>query len=109
MFLREAPTTSVGMTLKSKKLTPKLIRPCQIIGHVGHVVYKIALSMNLPTLYIVFHVSQLRKYMIGPSHIIMPYDICLKKNILFEVPIISIVDRSIKYLREKKIMLIKVI
>jgi len=40
-----------------------------------------------------------------PSHIIMPDKVKLKENLSFEVPPMSIEDRSMKYLRGKEIPL----
>ncbi|XP_073220891.1 uncharacterized protein, partial [Cicer arietinum] len=109
VFLRVTPTTGVGRALKTKKLTPKFIGPYQILRRVGPVAYQIALPPNLANLHDVFHVSQLRKYIADPSHIIAPDDIQLKENFTFEVPPISIADRTTKHLRGKEIPLVKVI
>jgi len=109
VFLRVTTTTGVGRALKSKKLTPKFIGPYQILQRVGPVAYKIALPLNLANLHNVFHVSQLRNYMADPSHVIRPNDVQLKENFSFEVPPISISDRSVKFLRGREIPLVKVI
>jgi hypothetical protein len=89
--------------LKSKKLTPKFIGPYQILKRVGSVAYEIALPPNLANLHSVFHVSQLRKYMADPSHVITPDAIQLKENLSFEVPPMSIGERSTKLLRGKEV------
>jgi len=109
VFLRVTPTTGVGRAFKSKKLTPRFIGPYRILRRVGPVAYQIALPLNFFNLHSVFHVSQLRKYMADPSHIIMPDEVELKENLSFEVPSMSIADRSVKYLRGKEIRLVKVI
>jgi hypothetical protein len=109
VFLRVTPTTGVGRALKSKKLTPKFIGPYQILKRVGSVAYEIALPPNLANLHSVFHVSQLRKYMADPSHVITPDAIQLKENLSFEVPPMSIGERSTKLLRGKEIPLVKII
>lgn len=109
VFLRVTPTTGVGRVLKSKKLTPKFIGPYQILRRVGSLAYQIALPPNLTGLHDVFHVSQLRRYMADSSHVIAPDDVQLKENLSFEVPPMSIGDRSVKYLRGKEIRLVKVI
>ncbi|GAU44717.1 hypothetical protein TSUD_400290 [Trifolium subterraneum] len=103
VFLRVTPTTGVGRALKSKKLTPKFIGPYQILKRVGPVAYEIALPPNLANLHSVFHVSQLRKYMSDPSHVITLDDIQLKDNLSFEVPPISIGEKSTKLLRGREI------
>lgn len=109
VFLRVTPTTGVGRELESNKLTPKFIGPYQILRHVGSLAYQIALPPNLTGLHDVFHVSQLRRYMTDSSHVIALDDIQLKENLSFEVPPMSIGDRSVKYLRGKEIRLVKVI
>ncbi|MCI36967.1 hypothetical protein A2U01_0058191, partial [Trifolium medium] len=53
----------------------------------------------------VFHVSQLRKYIPDPSHVIMPNDIQLKENLSFEVPPVKIADMKMKRLSTKEIPL----
>ncbi|CAL0314767.1 unnamed protein product [Lupinus luteus] len=102
VFLRVVPTTGIGMILKARKLTPKFIGPYQIIGKVGPVAYRIALPPLLSNLHNVFHVSQLRKYISDPSHVIEPDSIQLKDNLTFETLPVKIDDRSVKILRGKR-------
>ena len=109
VFLRVTPTTGVGRALKSKKLTPKFIGPYQISARIGPVAYRIALPPILSNIHDVFHVSQLRKYLADPSHVIEPDTIQLKDNLSFEVPPVRIDDRKIKRLRTKDVSLVKVI
>ncbi|MCI25454.1 hypothetical protein A2U01_0046645, partial [Trifolium medium] len=79
----------------------------QITERIGNVAYRIALPPILSQIHYVFHVSQLRKYILDPSHVIMPDDIQLKENLSFEVPPIKIADRKTKRLRTKEIPLVK--
>ncbi|XP_057444256.1 uncharacterized protein LOC130736437 [Lotus japonicus] len=109
VFLRVTPTTGVGRAIKSRKLTPKFIGPYQITRRIGPVAYQIALSAFLSNIHDVFHVSQLRKYILDPSHVIELDDIQLKDNLSFEVPPVIIEDRRVKQLQGKQIMLVKVI
>ena len=67
--------TSVGRALKSKKLTSCFIGPCQILERVVNVAYKVALPPNLSNFHDVFHVSQLKKYISDPSHLIHMDDV----------------------------------
>jgi hypothetical protein len=80
VFLRVASTTGVGRAIKSRKLTPKFIGPYQILRRIGPVAYQIALPPFLSNIHDVFYVSQLRKYISDPSHIIepdiVPIEIC---------------------------------
>ena len=67
--------TGVRRALKSKKLTSRFIGPYPISERVGNVAYRVALPPNLSNLHDVFHVSQLRKYIPDPSHVIQMDDV----------------------------------
>jgi hypothetical protein len=99
----------VGRAIKAKKLTPKFIGPYQITSKIGTVAYRIALPPSLSGIHDVFHVSQLRKYISDPSHVIKPDIIPLKDDLSFKVPPVRIGDRKMKQLRNKEIPLVKVI
>ena len=43
VFLKVTPTTGVGRTIRSRKLSPKYIGPYQILNRVGPVAYEIAM------------------------------------------------------------------
>ncbi|XP_058741184.1 uncharacterized protein LOC131613542 [Vicia villosa] len=109
VFLRVTPTTGVGRAIKARKLTPKFIGPYQITSNIRPVAYRIALPPLLSGIHDVFHVSQLRKYIPDPSHVIKPDTIQLKDNLSFEVVPVRIEDRKMKLLRNKEISLVKII
>ena len=109
VFLRVTPKTGIGRAIKTKKLTPRFIGPYQILKRIGPVAYQIALPPSLSNLHDVFHVSQLRKYIPDPSHIISPETVQLKENLTYEAMPVKIVDRQSKLLRGKAIPLVKVI
>lgn len=72
MFLMVTLVIGVGCALKSKKLTVCFIGPFHILQRVREVAYRVALPPYLLNLHKVFHVSQLRKYISNPSHVIDP-------------------------------------
>ncbi|XP_050897027.1 uncharacterized protein LOC127103829 [Lathyrus oleraceus] len=109
VFLRVTPTTGVGRALKAKKLTPRFIGPYQITSRVGNVAYRVALPPNLSNLHDVFHVSQLRKYILDPSHVIQMDDIQVRDNLTVETMPLRIEGRETKSLRGKEIDLVKVV
>jgi len=109
VFFRVTPFTGVGRTLKSKKLTPKFIGPYQILRRIGTVAYEIALPPPLANLHNIFHVSQLRKYVPDPSHILESDSIQVKENLSFEVKPIRILDSHVKQLRGRSIPMVKVL
>lgn len=88
--------TSVVRALKSKKLTPRFIRPYQITKRIGVVAYRVALPPYLSNLHDVFHVSQLWKYIHDPSHVIQMDDVQVQDNLTVETSLVSIKDRKVK-------------
>jgi hypothetical protein len=109
VFLRVTPMTGVGRALKSKKLTPRFIGPYQILKRIGDVAYQIALPPRLSNLHDVFHVSQLRKYVPDPSHVIQSDDVHVRENLTMETTPLRIEDKEVKQLRKKDITTVKVI
>ncbi|GAU22611.1 hypothetical protein TSUD_234330 [Trifolium subterraneum] len=109
VFLRLTSTTGVERALKSKKLTSKFIGPYQISERIGKITYRIALPVTLSNLHDVFYVSQLRKYVSDPSHVIESDDIQVKDNLTIETIPLRIEGREVKKLRNKEIASVKVI
>ncbi|XP_058752703.1 uncharacterized protein LOC131625886 [Vicia villosa] len=108
LFLKVTPTTGVGRALKSRKLTPRFIGRYQITKRIGEVAYRIALPPMLENFHDVFNVSQLRKYIADPSHVIQVDDVQVKDNLTVETLPVRIEDRKLKQLRGKKISLVRV-
>src|SRR3954462_15094672 len=108
VFMKVTPMTGIGRALKSKKLTPRFIGPFQISERVGEVAYRVALPPMLENLHDVFHVSQLRKYISDPSHVIQVDDVQVKDNLMVETLPVRIEDRRLKQCEARKIALVKV-
>ena len=109
VFLRVTHVTGVGRALKSRKLTPKFIGPHQISERIGKVAYRVSLPPHLSNLHDVFHVSQLRKYVSVPSHVIPRDDVQVRDNLTIETLPVRIEGREVKRLRGKEIPLVKVV
>ncbi|XP_058783481.1 uncharacterized protein LOC131658169 [Vicia villosa] len=75
---------------------------------VGEVAYPIALAPMLANLHDVFHISQLRKYVAGPSHVIQVNDVQVKDNLTVKALPVRIEDRKHKQLCGKEIALVRV-
>ena len=82
--------------------------PYQIIQCRGPVAYEIVLSPQLSNLHNVFHVSQLRKYIPDPSHVLESDDVQVRENLTYETSPIRVADFKIKELRGKSIRLVKI-
>ena len=54
--------------------------------------YKIALPPHLANLHNVFHVSQLRKYVVDPTHVLEQNDVQVRENLTFRVGPVRILD-----------------
>ncbi|MCI41003.1 hypothetical protein A2U01_0062236, partial [Trifolium medium] len=71
--------------------------------------YRIALPPSLSNLHDVFHVSQLRKYVSDPSHVIESDAIQVRENLTMETVPLRIEGREAKRLRNKEISSVKVV
>ena len=70
--------------------------------------YEIALP-QLENLHNVFHVSQLRKYIPDPGHVLEVDNVQIKDNLSFEAKLDRIEDQQSKQLRGKTINMVKVV
>ncbi|XP_061353514.1 G-type lectin S-receptor-like serine/threonine-protein kinase At1g11330 [Gastrolobium bilobum] len=108
LFVWLSSVTGVGRALGVKKLSPKFIGSYQIMKNVGLVAYQIALSPQLANLHDIFHVSQLRRYILDESHVVIPDDIEIRENLKTLVRPVDILNRSEKRLRSKIIPMLKI-
>jgi len=69
----------------------------------------VGLPPHLSNLHDVFHVSQLRKYVPDPSHVIQRDDVQVRDNLTVETLPVRIEGREVKRLRVKEIPLMKVV
>jgi len=109
VFLRITPTTGAGRVIRQKKLSPRFVGPYQILRRVGPVAYEIALPPPLANLHPVFHVSQLRKYVPDPSHVLEMEDMQIRGDLTVEVQHVGLGDVQMRQLNGKSIRLVQVI
>ena len=67
-----------------------------------------ALPPHLSTIYPVFHISVLRRYILDPSHIIDYEEIELQLNLSYEEQALRILNHQEKKLRNKIVKLVRV-
>nr|KYP33828.1 hypothetical protein KK1_045288 [Cajanus cajan] len=108
-YIHDPSHVLVSEAVQAKKLNPKFIGSYQILKRIGPVAYQIALPPFLSNLHDVFHVSQLRKYIHDPSHVLESEAVQVKENLTFEKQPVSVADKKVKQLRGKSINLVKVI
>ena len=84
----------MGRAICSRKLSPKFLGPYQILRRIGPVAYEIALPPQLANLHPVYHVSQLRKYVFDPSHMLEVEDVQVREDLRVVVQPMAIEDRQ---------------
>ncbi|XP_074314283.1 uncharacterized protein LOC141649492 [Silene latifolia] len=109
VLLKVSPMRGVMRFGKKGKLSQKFIGPYEILDRVGEVAYRLALPPALDRVHNVFHVSQLRKYVSDPSHILEMENIELDESLSYaEIPK-EILDRKVRKTRNGETVLLKVL
>ena len=70
VFLEVMPKTRVVRFGKQRKLSLRFIGPFEVLERVGTVSYQLALPPSLSIFHAIFHVSMLRKYTLGLTHVV---------------------------------------
>jgi len=109
VFLKVSPTKGVMRFGRKGKLSPKFIGPYEILDRVGSVAYRLALPTELERVHNVFHVSQLKKYIPDPSHVLEPEVVELDPNLSYEEYPIRILDTKTRETRTRTTQLVKVL
>ena len=109
VFLKVSPWKKVMRFGKKGKLSPIFIGPYEVIEKVGPMAYRLALPSDLEKIHNVFHVSMLRRYRSDPSHVVSSETIELRPDLTYEEEPVEILARGVKELRNKKILLVKVL
>ena len=68
--LKVNPKRGVVRFDKRGKLSPRFIRPFEILERMCTVTYRLTLSPSMSGVHEVFHVSMLRKYTPDPAHVV---------------------------------------
>ncbi|XP_073042008.1 uncharacterized protein [Primulina eburnea] len=66
---------------KAGKLNPRYVGPFEILEKMGTLAYRLALPPNMSRIHNVFHVSQLRKYISNPSHVLEAEPLMIESNL----------------------------
>ena len=75
VFLKVSPWRKILLFGQKGKLSPRFIRPYEILERIGPMAYRLALPSELAKLHDVFHVSMLRRYLSDESHILLVQEI----------------------------------
>ena len=84
VFLKVSPWKKVMRFRRKGKLSPRFIKPYELIEKVDPVAYILALPPELEKIHNVFHVSMLMKYWSDPSQVISSETIELRLDLTYE-------------------------
>ena len=96
VFLKVSPMKGIVRTGRRNKLYPRYIGPFEILKRVGPLVYRLALPSEIEKIHNVFHVSQLRKYVPDPSHVLNYSPLQIQEYLSYTEEPIQILDRKEK-------------
>ena len=108
VYVKVSPMKGVMRFGKSGKLSPRYVGQFEILKRVGTVAYQLALPPELSRIHDTFHVSQLRRYIPDPSHVIEYEPLVDQEHLSYEEVPTRILDRQEKVLRNKVIPFVKV-
>ncbi|KAL0549512.1 hypothetical protein IC582_013996 [Cucumis melo] len=109
VFLKVAPMKGVLRFERSGKLSPRFVRPFEILERIGPVAYRLALPPSLSAVHDVFHVSMLRKYMPDSSYVVDYEPLEIDENLRYTERSVEVLAREVKMLRNREIPLVKVL
>ena len=77
-------------------MSSRYIEQYKIIEKLNPIAYRLDLSVELEHVYNVFHISQLRKYVLDPDNTIATKPIEVPKDLVYEKHPVQILNRRIK-------------
>ena len=84
VYLKVLPMKGVQRFGTKRKLAPRYVGPYQIIERKQNVAYKLQLPLEMSTIFIVFHVSQLKRCLCIPNEAISPTNIMIQSDLTYE-------------------------
>ncbi|XP_074315522.1 uncharacterized protein LOC141651721 [Silene latifolia] len=109
VLLKVSPMRGVMRFGKKGKLSQMYIGPYEILDRVGEIAYRLALPPALDRVHYVFHVSQLRKYVSDPTHVLEPKHIEIDEQLSYVEEPKEILDRKVRRTRNGETSLVNVL
>ncbi|KAA0061227.1 pol protein [Cucumis melo var. makuwa] len=109
VFLKVASMKGVLRFEKKGKLSPRFVRPFEILERICPVAYCLALPPSFSVVHDVFHISMLRRYVADPTHVVDFEPLQINENLSYEEQLVEILAREVKMLRNRGISLVKVL
>ncbi|XP_073291042.1 uncharacterized protein [Primulina huaijiensis] len=106
-YVKVSPMKGVIRFNKAGKLNPRYVGPFEILEKVKTLAYRLALPPDMSRIHNVFHVSQLRRYISDPIHILETGPLLvegyLNEELKYEEILIRIVDNKDQVLKRRTI------
>lgn len=109
VYLRISPMKSVYRFGKKWKLIPRYVGPYKILSRYGKVAYKLEFLAELGSVYLVFLVSLVKKWIGDPTSIVPLEKVGMENSLSYEEIPVNILDLNIHRLRNKEFALVKVL
>ena len=94
---------------KRGKLSPRYIKPFEVLERVGAIAYRLVLLLGLSGVHAIFHVSMLRKYTPDPTHVVDWGKLIVDTDRTFEEGPVRIMDNRDQVLQRKTVILVKML
>ncbi|XP_012461425.1 uncharacterized protein LOC105781429 [Gossypium raimondii] len=91
------------------KLSPRFIGPYEVAKQIRPDAYHLLLMSELERIHDILHVSMLRKYKSDPSHVVLVEEIEVQSDLSYKEEPVVILDREVKALCNKTVLLVKVL
>ena len=109
VFLKVIPKRGVVRFGKRGKLSPRFIRPFEMLERIGTVAYRLALPPSMSGVHEAFHISMLRRYTPDPAHVVDWGQVEIDTDETFdEGPVCTVCSRD-QVLRCKTVRLVRVL
>ncbi|XP_019194766.1 PREDICTED: uncharacterized protein LOC109188591 [Ipomoea nil] len=108
VWLKVSPTRGVMRFGKKGKLSPIFVGPYEILERIGSLAYCLALPLELERVHNVFHVSQLKRYVHDPAHVLPPEVLPIEEDLSYEERPLRILDFKTWDTRRKSVKMVKV-
>ena len=94
---------------KRGKISPRIIKPFEILERVGTEAYRLDLLPSMSSVHEVFQVSMLRRYTPDPAHVMDWGENEVEADGTFEEGPVCIMDSQDQVLRRKTVRLVRVL
>ncbi|XP_020081159.1 uncharacterized protein LOC109704786, partial [Ananas comosus] len=95
VFLKVSPMKGVRRFGVRGKLSPRYIGPYEILERIETLAYRLALPLKLVSVYNVFHVSNICKYVHDPEHVLVYEPPELQEDMSYEEFPVMILAREV--------------